>query len=155
MPTVVQHAALATPPSIAPRPPIDRAFSQFAKLHRELTDAAIKAALTAELTAMAMAVRENDAHGVALRASAVIDCLGASVAGAAHDDYRGTVLNIAQDVSKYVSATRLQLHEGLHTDQETKDAVNSANSAVSEAKAVLSEFVATAEKSNSRYKSAY
>ncbi|KAE9126952.1 hypothetical protein PF010_g5089 [Phytophthora fragariae] len=104
---------------------------------------------------MAMAVRENDAHGVALRASAVIDCLGASVAGAAHDDYRGTVLNIAQDVSKYVSATRLQLHEGLHTDQETKDAVNSANSAVSEAKAVLSEFVATAEKSNSRCKSAY
>ncbi|KAE9075476.1 hypothetical protein PF010_g24286 [Phytophthora fragariae] len=155
MSTVVQHAAPATPPSIARPPPIDRAFSQFAKLHRELTDAAIKAALTAELTAMAMAVRENDAHGVALRAAAVIDCLGEVVVGAAHDDYRDTVLGIAQDVSKYVSATRLQLHEGLHTDQEAKDAVHSATSAVSEAKAALREFVATAEKSNLRYKSAY
>ncbi|KAE9034801.1 hypothetical protein PR003_g7374 [Phytophthora rubi] len=104
---------------------------------------------------MAMAMRENDAHGVALRAAAVIDCLGACVGGAAHDDYRDTVLDIDQDVSKYVSATQLQLHEGLHTDQEAKDAVHSANSAVSEAKAILREFVSIAEKSNSRYKTAY
>ncbi|KAE8892452.1 hypothetical protein PF005_g8303 [Phytophthora fragariae] len=77
MPTVVQHAAPATPPSIAPPPPIDRAFSQFAKLHRELTDAAIKAALAAELTAMAMAVRENDVHDVVLRTAAVVHPLPA------------------------------------------------------------------------------
>jgi hypothetical protein len=52
---------------------------------------------------MAMAVRENDAHGVALRAAAVIDCVGACVGGAAHDKDKDT-MDIAHDVSKSVSA---------------------------------------------------
>jgi hypothetical protein len=152
--SVLQHASPSTSPSTAPPPPIDREFSLFAKLHQELTDAAIKAALTAELTAMAMVVRENDAHGVALRAAAVIDCVGACVSGAAHDKDRDA-MDIAHDVSKSVSATRLQLHEGMHTDQEAKAEVKQAIGAVNEANAALREFVATASKSNSRYIAAY
>ncbi|ETI52671.1 hypothetical protein F443_04229 [Phytophthora nicotianae P1569] len=142
-PTVLQDADPIRTAQPSSQARTDRAFGQFIQLHDELTSAVINSALTAELTAMAMAVRENNSQLVAFRAAAVVDCLGGWVGSAVGAESRRKLLSIIHDVSDSMGATRLLLHNGLHTDSEAKETATVTNAAVVEANTALKEPTAT------------
>ncbi|KUF84931.1 hypothetical protein AM587_10003718 [Phytophthora nicotianae] len=154
-PTVLQDAVPIRTAQPSSQARTDRAFGQFNQLHDELTSAVINSALTAELTAMAMAVRENNSQLVAFRAAAVVDCLGGLVGSAVGAESRRKLLSIIHDVSDSMGATRLLLHNGLHTDSEAKETATVTNAAVVEANTALKEFTTNAKKSNSHFRLAY
>lgn len=60
---------------------------------------------------------------------------------------RRKILSFIHDVSGSMGATRLQLHNGLHTDLEAKETVTATDAAVVEANTALKALICNAKKS--------
>ncbi|KAE8966184.1 hypothetical protein PR003_g15249 [Phytophthora rubi] len=123
---------------IAPGGDCDKMTGELLSKRAALCKDVISAALFAEVTSMAEAVRDGDSERVALRAAAVVDCMAARVSHLMESGAPGDVVEIIRDIGGYMAATRTQLK--LHSNEEARDAVRSARAAVEDSNAALQAF---------------
>ncbi|EGZ06165.1 hypothetical protein PHYSODRAFT_341459 [Phytophthora sojae] len=139
-------------PVQAPESAADQALAKLLRQRNQLCGSVARAAMSAELAAMAMAVRKRDADGVAESAAAVIVCLGAQVAGSFSAGARDKLLVLMRDTAAHVSATRS--YNLLHSDSEAMEAREMTRDSAREAVATLRDFTTDNSGVNPRFKEA-
>ncbi|EGZ08385.1 hypothetical protein PHYSODRAFT_340173 [Phytophthora sojae] len=139
-------------PVQAPESAADQALAKLLRQRNQLCGSVARAAMSAELAAMAMAVRKRDADGVAESAAAVIECLGAQVAGSFSAGARDILLVLMRDTAAHVSATRS--YNLLLCDSEAMEAHEMTRDSAREAVATLRDFTTDYSGVNPRFKEA-
>ncbi|EGZ24266.1 hypothetical protein PHYSODRAFT_452290, partial [Phytophthora sojae] len=113
----------------------------------------VRAALAAEVTALARAIRGGAIEDVVSRAAAIVECMGAQIASELSLSARQRVVGISSDVAAHVRAATTQMQ--MYTDAEVSAAIADSVTRVRSADQALCSYVRNAMHSDPKLKTTY
>ncbi|KAF4037333.1 hypothetical protein GN244_ATG10561 [Phytophthora infestans] len=122
-------------------PPLDEQTQEQVEAFEGYCGDLMRAATTAELTALAYAHRQSNVDRVVDSSVALVECMGIQMAASIPDTYRQRILKITREVARQLRATKTQMTVSLHTDTECQAAISEARESVNAADNVLRSFV--------------